>query len=176
MAVIMVLWRARTTVKLIKKKKKKRGRPDDTQRCGRLIWTYCFVLLCWRLVCVILFHYIKQSQPCSVFSFFDASYCKLVGLKIEIKEGFCVGAITMEIIDGPFASLLLVHLLNSVPCFSFWMCVFCVFAGFHRLHSLSWVYSHRVCGLPGKQEDPPPQMVMEIKSITSQRTVSLCHI
>lgn len=67
----------------------------------------------------------------------------------------------MEIIDGPLASLLLVHLYPIMPCaasHAVYVCV-CVILGLYRLHSLSWVHSHRVCGLPGKQEDPPPQMV-----------------
>lgn len=41
----------------------------------------------------------------------------------------------------------------------------CVFPGLYRLHSLSRVHSHRFCGLPGKQEDPPPQMVQNCPNI-----------
>lgn len=46
----------------------------------------------------------QTESTCSVFSVPSSCYCKLGGLKFETNKWFCVGAITMEIIDGPLAS------------------------------------------------------------------------
>lgn len=61
------------------------------------------------------------SAPCSW-----SHLLQIGGLEFETNKWFCVGAITMEIIDGPLASLLLVHLYPIMPCSAFHATCLCV--------------------------------------------------
>lgn len=163
--VITVLWRSRIRGSKIDSA----GNTEKDLQRGkwltkmRLTWTYCVLLLVH--IGVILLHLIKPSSPVLVFVCVCALFLMPVtencsgGLKIETRKGFCVGAITMVIIDGPFASPLLVHLYNFVPRLSLWMHVcyvclqdftgstaflgftatgFVVFQGNKRIHLLKW--------------------------------------
>lgn len=105
--------------------------------------------------------HVKLSLPALCFLYLDASRCKLWGLRFEPNKWFCVGAITMEIINGPLASPLLINLYPTMSCVSPCMFVrvafvrlqdftgstaflgftatgFVVFQGNKRIHLLKW--------------------------------------
>lgn len=133
---------------------------DDKQSVTR---TYCVLLLFWSSY---WFHFVALHQTestCSVFSV-PCSWCHLLqigGVEAWNKQmllcrchyhGDYWWPPCLPAVNPPVSH-------NALSCLSLCEHLFCVIAGFHRLHSLSRVHSHRVCGLPGKQEDPPPQMV-----------------
>ncbi len=136
-----------------------RGSTDHKQRCGKVTGTYCVLLLLWSRYsshCASLYQTETTCSVCSVLWFLRIGglvWNKQVTLCRCHHHGDYWWPTCPPAVNPPVSH-------NTMSCLSLCVCVcVCVFAGFHRLHCLSRVHSHRVCGLSGKQEDPPPQMV-----------------
>lgn len=138
---------------------KEQGRGGDSQSDveahkqtigGRVTGTYCVFSHSGVLITFTFSHYIKVSLYCLCLSPADR-HC-------ELRKQVCRCHFHGDYYC-PFAPLLLAYLYPIMLCAASHSP--CVFSGLYRLHSLSRVHSHWFCGLPGKQEDPPPQMVQK---------------